>query len=217
MIYEDYIELPFIREAEPPTGYANQDQYPESLPRYFIETYTKPKDKVFDPFVGFGTTASVAEELDRIPYGIEADGARFAWAAGKLEHWQNMIHADSADMMEYKLPKMDFCVTSPPWMPAHEKWNPLYGGHPGYKGYDVYLERMAFIFKQVKRVMKKKSLLVVHVQNLQHPRRSFTPLVRDYSNFLSDIFKFESDVIIKWAPADDDYGKYTHCLIFKTV
>lgn len=214
MIYEDYVELPFIRESEPPSGYANQDQYPESLPRYFIEKYSKPDQKVFDPFLGFGTTASVTEELGRIPFGIEADGARFAWAAGKLEHWQNIVHADSADMMQHKWPKMDLCMTSPPWMPIYEKWNPLYGGHPGYKGYTCYLERLGYIFKQVKQVMKKKSLIVVHVQNLQSPRRAFTPLVKDYSVLLLEIYRFEAEVIVKWNP-EDDYGAYTHCLVFK--
>lgn len=214
MLYDYFVTLPFVREAEPPTGYANQDQYPESLPRYFIETYTKPKDKVFDPFLGFGTTASVAEELNRVPYGIEADGSRFAWSAGKLEHWQNIVHADSADMMEHKWPKMDFCVTSPPWMPIHEKWNPLYGGHPGHQGYEAYLERMEFIFKQIKRVMKKNALVVVHVENIQYARRAYTPLVRDYSNLISKSFRPEAEVIVKWNPSAD-YGPFTHCLIFK--
>lgn len=216
MIYEDFITLPFERESEPPRGFANQDQYPESIPRYFIETYTSPKDKVFDPFLGFGTSASVAEELGRIPYGIEADGARFAWAAGKLEHWQNIMHADSADMMERNWPKMDFCMTSPPWMPLYEKWNPLYGGHPGYKGYDCYIERLGYIFKQIKRVMKKNALVVVHVQNLQFDRRPYTPLVRDYSQVISQSFKPVAEVIVKWDPALD-YGAFTYCLIFKNA
>ncbi len=216
MLCKDFIELPFIRESKPPEGHDNCDQYPESLPRYFIETYTKPKAKVFDPFLGFGTTARVAEELGRIPYGIEADGARFALAAGCLTNWQNIIHADSADMMDYTLPKMDFCITSPPYMPCHHKWNPLYGGHPGYQGYDAYLERLGFIFKQVKHVMKKNALVVVQADNLMRARRPYTPLVRDISLAVSQSFRPEAEIIVKWNPAND-YGLFTHCLVFKTV
>ena len=216
MNYPDFIELPFIRETNPPKGFDNCDQYPESLPRYFIEHYTKEKDKIFDPFMGFGTTARVAEEMERIPYGIEADGARHALAAAALEHWQNILHADSADMLQYPWPKMDFCVTSPPYMRTYEQWNPLYGGHPGYKGYDAYLQRLGYIFGQVKQRMKKKALIVVQADNLQKPRKSYTPLVRDFSTVISEHFKPEAEVIVRWTNPQDDYS-HTHCLVFKNA
>lgn len=215
VIYSGFIELPFTRE-NPPPGQSNEDQYPESLPRYFLKNFTKKGDKIFDPFLGFGTTAFVAEELERIPYGIEADGERFEWAAGQSKHWNNIRHGDAADMLECGFPKMDFAITSPPYMPAHHKWNPLYGGDPKYAGYETYLERMSFIFSQLAQLMKRGALVVVQADNLQAERKPYTPLVRDLSTAISKSLRPEAEIIVKWTNAPDGYP-LTHCLLFKKV
>ncbi len=214
MIYPDLIELPFTIETPAPKGHDNSDQYPESLVRYFLKHFTKKKDKVFDPFMGFGTTACVAEDMGRIPYGIEADGDRYEWAAGQLEHWNNIRHGDSADADSYGFPKMDFCITSPPYMPCHHKWNPLYGGDPQHAGYETYLARMSFIFERVALIMKKNAMLVVQADNLQAKNRPYTPLVRDISTAVSKSFKPEAEIIVRWSPAKQGYT-HTHCLLFK--
>jgi len=215
MQYPDFITLPYIQEYAAQHGEDASDQYPSALPRHFIEAYTKPKQRVFDPFMGFGTSAFVAEDLGRVPYGVEADGERFEWSAGQLEGWQNIICGDAAEIGTYDFPMMDFCITSPPFIPMHEKWNPLYGGDPEYAGYDAYLARMAEIFAAVKGVMKHNALIVVHVDNIAH-KKSFTPLVRDMSLAVSRSFKPQADVIIKWEDAPDGYA-LTHCLVFKNA
>ena len=207
------IDLPY-RLENAPAGQDNSDQFPESLPRYFIDHFTKKGDKVFDPFLGFGTTAFSAEKAGRLPYGIEADRARFEWAAGQLTHWNQIIHGDSALMNDYKFPKMDFCFTSPPYMPCHHKWNPLYGGDPQYAGYDCYLAQMGVIFAQLARVMKKNSYIVVQADNL--PGKRYTPLVRDLSLAISKSFQPRAESIIKWKNSKSDYP-YTHCLVFKAI
>jgi len=213
--YPEIITLPFVQDYAPPDGDDNSDQYPSSLPRYFIENYTKKKQRVFDPFMGFGTTAFVAEELGRIPFGVEADGERFEWGAGQLEHWQNIVSGDAADIVDFDLPKMDLCVTSPPFMMWHEEWNPLYGGDEEFAGYDVYLLRLKEIFRAIRFVMKKNALVVVHADNIPH-KKGFTPLVRDMSNAISSVFRPAGDVIIQWEDAPDEHT-LTHCLIFKNA
>lgn len=215
MSIPNFITLPFVQDFKAPEGHDASDQYPSSLARYFIENLTRKKHRVFDPFMGFGTTALVAEDLGRVPHGVEADRERFEWGAGQLEHWQNIICGDSAALNSFEFPKMDFCITSPPFMPMHEKWNPLYGGDPEFAGYDAYLSRMREIFKAVRGVMKKNSLVVVHVDNVQH-KKSFTPLVRDMSQILSQHFKAQNEVIVRWEGAPHDYS-HTHCLVFKAV
>lgn len=210
--FPEYLEIPYALDEARAYAPDDTDRYPPGLVRAFLEHYTKPGDKVFDPFLGFGTTAFVAEEMDRIPYGIEADGERYEWAAGQLEHWMNILHADSGDIAEFKLPRMDFCITSPPFMPLHHKWNPLYGGDPAYAGYDKYMARMAEIFAAVGSVMKRGAYVAVHCDNLAG--KVFTPLVRDIGNAVSQSFKAEGETIIRWQGARPDYP-YTHCLIFR--
>jgi len=43
------------------------------LPRFFIERLTKPGDRVYDPFMGRGTTPLEAAFLDRIPHGCDVN------------------------------------------------------------------------------------------------------------------------------------------------
>ena len=45
--------------------------YPEKLPEFFINLFTQPKDIVYDPFMGSGTTAKVSIELNRNFVGSE--------------------------------------------------------------------------------------------------------------------------------------------------
>ena len=101
-------------------------------------------------------------------------------------------------------------MTSPPWMPKHEDWNPLYGGDPQYAGYDAYLARMAEIFAAVRGIMKDGAIVMVHVSDLDAPQ-GFTPLVRDMNTVVSRSFSFVSDIAVAWD--SDEQG--THCLMFR--
>ena len=45
--------------------------FPEELPEWFIKLFTKEQDVVLDPFMGSGTTLSVANRMKRNSIGIE--------------------------------------------------------------------------------------------------------------------------------------------------
>lgn len=45
--------------------------FPEELPEWFIKLFTKESDVVLDPFMGSGTTISVAKRMKRNSIGIE--------------------------------------------------------------------------------------------------------------------------------------------------
>ena len=47
------------------------NQLPRELVKLLIKSYSNPKDIVLDPFVGNGTVMNIAEELDRVGYGID--------------------------------------------------------------------------------------------------------------------------------------------------
>ena len=122
------ITLPWKLERTAPPFEGNDIKTPEGLYRHIYKSFTKKGDKIFDPFIGLGTTMFVAEEMGRIPFGIEAETQKFEWVAGQLENWMHIINDDSFKSDKYTLPKMDLIITSPPFMEAHTKWNPLYGG-----------------------------------------------------------------------------------------
>jgi DNA modification methylase len=208
----NFITLSYKLERAPPPFEGNAIKYPESLVRHFIQEYTRHGQKVFDPFAGLGTTMFVAEEMGRIPFGIEYDTRRYEWSAGQMQHWQNLLCGDSLKLSRMGLPKMDFCMTSPPFMPKGDKWNPLSWGDPAKAGYGIYLKQMQKIFAQLGEVMKRNARIVVHVDNI--PGRLYTPLVRDMSIAIEKSLTLENEIIVQWKNAPENYP-LTHCLVFR--
>lgn len=210
----NFITLPYRLERDPPPFEANAIKNPESLARHFLKEFTKPGDRVFDPFAGLGTTLFVAEAMKRAPFGIEADETRQQWVAGQLRHWTHLAHGDSARMKAMGFPKMDFCITCPPYMRKGEQWNPLYAGDPAKAGYKTYLTRMKFIFRQLSMVMKRNAAVVVQIDNL--PGKVYTPLVADLGAAISASLRQENEIIVAWEGGRKEY-RHTHCLIFKNT
>ncbi len=214
MEHDLFIEIPWALERDT-KPLDNEVKYPEALVRHFLKKYTKKGDKIFDPFAGLGTTLFTSEEMGRIPYGLEANRERFEWVAGQLEHWNNLKHGDSAKLLDFSFPKMDFCITGPPYMPRHHKWNPLYSGDPKKAGYDVYLKRMAYIFSNLKKLMKRNALVIVQADNLTHGK-IYTPLLHDLLACVSKNFQPCGETMVRWKNAKPDYPSTT-CMIFKNT
>jgi hypothetical protein len=212
MLHQTFITLPYALERDAPPFETNEIKSPESLTRYFLKKFTSRGDKVFDPFAGLGTSLFVTEDMGRIPFGIEADPQRHQWVAGQMEHWTNLVHGDSARLQSMGFPKMDFSFTSPPYMPIHHQWNPLFAGNPAKAGYKNYLKRMEYIYGQLAGLMKRGAYVVVQADNL--PGRTYTPLVRDLSLAISKSLRPEAEIIVAWKNPKPDY-LHTHCLVFK--
>lgn len=209
-----FITLPYRHERDVPAHLLGDDKYTESLVRHFLEHYTKEGYKVFDPFAGHGTTLFVAEDMKREAYGIEASRDRHEWVAAQLENWMGLRHDDAFALDRHNFPKFDFVMTSPPYMPRHHKWNPLFAGDPAHAGYARYHKRMGGIFKKVAAAMKRNARLVVSVDNLQHGQY-YTPLVHDTAHTLAPYFDLKHEVIIAWDTPPHDKYQHSHCLVFK--
>ncbi|MCB0595206.1 MAG: site-specific DNA-methyltransferase [Lewinellaceae bacterium] len=59
--------------------------FPEGLPEWFINLFTKPGDIVLDPFMGSGTTNSVAQRMMRNSIGIEIQEEYHKMVANNIE------------------------------------------------------------------------------------------------------------------------------------
>lgn len=206
------IVLPYRFERAAPPFEGNDIKFPESLARFWIGRLTKTGGRVFDPFAGLGTTLFVAEEMKRIPYGVEADERRHGWVAGQLTHWNNLVYGDSGQLETYAFPRMDLCLSSPPFMARSHRWNPLYGGNPAKAGYDRYLRWLGVIYKKAEDVMKKGAYVIVQVDNI--PGRTFTPLIRDMGTVLEKSFRPVGETLILWEKGRAEYP-HTHCLVFR--
>lgn len=205
-----FLVLENKKGREIPKGFQkNDNRNPEILVRRFLKEFTKKGDKVFDPFSGLGTTLMVSEQMARVPFGIEIDKKRADYIKSRIKNKDNLINGDAKKLSSYKLPKFDFCFTSPPYRARDDK------------GYGRYLEDIHKIFLQLKNQMKKNTYIVIEVSNLKG--KKVTTLAWDIEKEIEKILHFEGEVVIGWK-GNDTYGfggKYgygydhSYCLVFK--
>ena len=195
----------------------------EGVVEYFINKCTKPGDIVLDCFAGLGTTLFVAEEMGRIPYGIELDEERFLYVKENLQNKENLFLGSSLNLSDFNVPQCDFSFSSPIFMGDHETINPLDGfKSPG--DYNKYLQDIGRIYENVKRVMKPNSYVVVEVANFRNKER-VTTLAWDIAKEVSKIMHFVGEIIINWEIPEKDTeggafgGEYNHhyCMIFRNT
>lgn len=216
------ISLPKKQKRKIPEDLKIDDnRFSESLVEYLLNEYTKRKDKVLDIFAGLGTTLFVAEEMGRIPYGIEFDKQRYEYICDNLENKENIINGDALKLLEYNLPTCDFFLTSPPYMHKEDNENP-FTAYTRSGNYENYLRDYVKVFSQVKQVMKSNSVVAVEIANIKIDGE-VTALAWDVSKEISKVLKFEGEIIIKWEGEEEDntngiYGcgyDHSYCLIFR--
>ncbi|HBH26824.1 MAG TPA: DNA methylase [Rhodospirillaceae bacterium] len=180
-----------------------------------MERFTRPGDAVLDPFTGLGTTFFAAQATGRVPWGVEANAQRHAWVTARTPFAAHLVHGDSANVRTFGFPAMDFCLTSPPYMPQHHAWNPLRNGDPAHAGYDAYLRGMQQIFRAVRAVMRPGATVVVQADNLVG-EGALSTLVWDLGLALSDVMALEGEIVVTWS--DDGAAEpFTQCLVFRVA
>ncbi len=216
------ITLSKIQRREIPERFRRDDnRFSETLVEHFLEEYTRKGDIVLDIFAGLGTTLFVAEDMERIPYGIEYDEQRCNYIRENLEHKENILHGDALKLFEYNIPKCDFCLTSPPYMPKDDIENP-FTAYSTQGSYKQYLQDYGKIYKQVKQIMKPGTTIVVEVSNLKN-HGEVTTLAWDVSKEISKVLHFEGEIVIKWENVNTEtndgiygYGyDHSYCLVFR--
>lgn len=192
--------------------------FPEALAADFIKFFTKKNQWILDPFAGLGSTLVAAKSLNRNSVGIELYADYVSLTRQRLEEIFDprlesiIIQADSRQLkdvfQEKGLPKMDFCLTSPPY------WNQLkrnserqkkrlekcmktvYGNDERDLGliedYDCFLDHLGIVFDNVYEIMVDGSYLVVVTNNIYAQGRIW-PLAFDTFKMLSK----------KWTPKDE--------------
>jgi len=210
---QTWIQLPRGNKAILPSRFQHEDvRAADSLIEYWVNQFTEKGQIVFDPFAGYGTTLLVAEEMERVGYGIEYSKPKADYVHGLLVHPERLIHGDSRKLDEYQLPPIDLCLTSPPYTNQSDAENPFVDYRQKGFDYPSYLQEMDNIFSHVARKMNPKGHLVIEASNLKKAGE-VTTLAWDIAREVSRIFHFEGETIICW----NEYGygyNHSYCLVF---
>lgn len=191
--------------------------FPESLVSGFIEFFTKPGQIVLDPFLGTGSSLISTKQLGRHGVGIEIYKKYAQLAEERISNIEGVgktfvINGDSRDMIKIfrknKLPKVQFCITSPPYWTQLMRSNKrqkvrkdaglstIYGDDSNDIGtiidYQEFLQEQKKIFDSVYEVMDNFGYLVVITNNVYYNKRMY-PLAFDTVGTLSE----------KWVPKDE--------------
>lgn len=196
-------------------------RYEGRTPSYVIwnllERYTRPGDRILDPFCGGGTSIDVAQHLGRESRGFDLSPSR-----------DDIEQADAR-----KLPVeddwADFVFMDPPYSTHIE-----YSDDPNCIGKldafeDEYLQAMEAVFEETARVLKDRRYLAVYVSDTFKKKRGFMGLGAELYVLLKRRFrpvdhvavvrgnrKLEKPRFHKTAAEDNFYLRgYNHLLIFK--
>jgi tRNA G10 N-methylase Trm11 len=209
-----YLHLPNAYAEALPEPFAQDDvRYPPDLVRTFLAEYTRVGKLVFDPFAGFGTTLRVAEEMDRRAIGLEYDRERWGYTRSRLRHPETLLHGDARQLATYALPRIDFTITSPPYMHREDPEDPLAAYQEPGRGYDAYLTDLQAIYRQIGLLMTETARAVVEVANLKQEGK-VTPLAWDMAHAISQVLHFEGEIVVAWEPTYGYGYDHSYCLLF---
>lgn len=235
------IETKSVWFSRPPQRDKLKAQHPATFAESdiirLIEFFTKPGQRVLDPFLGSGSTLVACAACGRSGTGIElvthwAEIARQRVDVDVPQIDQTIINADARDALtKIADESFDFIVTSPPyWMILRKDWDhkvkaerkskgleTRYSDHEhdlgNLESYDEFLCELGKIFAECRRVLAAKKYMCVVVSDFRH-KSKFVPYHADISRVVESAgFSLEGITIL----AQDSKNLYPYGLPYAFV
>ncbi|MGI6294911.1 MAG: DNA methyltransferase [Armatimonadota bacterium] len=177
-----------------------------------IEFFTKPRERVLDPFVGSGSTLVACSQVGRHGVGIELVEQWVDIANRRIENEPNPMDVDlrvvqgdaRQRLFEMSDESAHFVVTSPPyWSILRKDWDHKVTAERKSKGlqtrysdqaddlgnlesYDEFLDELGLVFGQCHRVLQAGRYMCVVVSDFRHGSR-FIPYHSDISRVIESV------------------------------
>jgi DNA modification methylase len=185
--------------AERPTGVTDDVHFTEALAASVIGHASWPGDLVLDPFVGYGTTTTVAERLGRRAIGIELLPEHLEIARRRSDGTARLILGDARDVAGLVDEPVDLVLTSPPYIAGvgHPE-NPLTGYRTRDADYATYLAQLGEIFGRVARLLRPGGRLVINAGNVIAHDGTVTPLATDLASVVDPHLPLQGITRLRW-------------------
>lgn len=217
---QTFLTLPYEKTPLPP-GFDSDPRTPPSYVEHFLTRYTESDDTVLDPFAGFGTTLTVAEELGRKAYGVEYETERVVHIESRVDYPERVVRGSALSLPSLDLPKVECCFTSPPYMVEGMDRNPLANyADDSQTTYEDYLADIETVFTDIDELVIPDGTVLVDISNMKCNENA-TTLAWDVAGVIGTIFDFAGEVVIGWENSDDEDGTYgygydhSYCLVFE--
>jgi DNA modification methylase len=170
--------------------------FPAEIPRRLIKLFSMVGDVICDPFVGTGTTGTVALKLGRHFVGTDSSKAYLKIAKANLEAAEEevsgraahhaLLHEDARKLHFLPTNSIDLIVTSPPY------WNKADYAHNSFNlgclnKYNEFLSAMSEAFREFHRVLQDGKRLCIVIANVnqysEHGLLTF-PIASDFIKLL---------------------------------
>jgi len=198
-------------------------KFPESLVQEFIEFFTKKGMTVLDPMVGTGSTLIACINCDRKGYGIELNKKYADIARNRVSNYLmpdlfdkkeltiKVINGDARDIEKFNLPKIDYCITSPPYWDMLKMKGAQTQKYRKERNLDVsysddkkdlgniddycsFIENLVTIYRKVYEILRDRAYLTIIVKNIKKKGKIY-PLAWDLGNRLGDFFTLKDEKI----------------------
>lgn len=191
--------------------------FPIALAERLIKIYTKTGDTVLDPFVGIGTTAIAAQNLDRKGIGVDLNEDFIKIAKKRAFNQSRLIPpkfepefyvGDSLELNKFvRDNSIDLSISSPPYWDIlnqrhtadfkiaknYSKSNKDLGNIEDYK---EFLSQLKNVYSKVYAALKPNKRCCVVVMDIRKQNK-FYPLHLDLTNIMREI-GFELEEFIIW-------------------
>lgn len=197
-------------------------KFPETMAQDFIEFFTKQGQTVLDPMAGTGSTLIAALRAGRNSYGIELN-PKYAEIAEQIikderaalgkqvkDLKSKIINGDALKASAYKLPTIDYVLTSPPyWDMLHAKgaetqkkrrtatdMDVFYSDDPKDVGnihdYEKFLGMLVEIYTGLKPLLRERAYLTIIVKNIKKGGKIY-PLAWDLARELGKVYTLKDE------------------------
>jgi DNA modification methylase len=186
--------------------------YSPTMIENFIDFFTKEGMKILDPFAGIGSSLVAAKRTHRVGYGIELNKKYFDIAKARTpEFADHIFNTSSENILSLNLPKIDFCVSSPPYWDVLNRSTKDFKTIRNKKGldsnysdrdddlgnisdYDEFVERLCKIYEDIYKILKDDAYVVIILKNVKKDGVLY-PLAWDVAKKLSNLYVLKDEKI----------------------